>query len=94
MEGILRQFKLESTVSDLACGSYPANMLAVTVRPTHKGAHCERVRPLTAPMHTTMVRIRVIITSARVTFPRSPVTAVVLKAPPRVVVYSVDGYIV
>lgn len=65
---------------------YPANMLAVTVRPMQKGAIAERVRPLMAPMITAMVRLVVIITSASVHFTTSlePMS----KAPPLAVVYA------
>lgn len=55
----------------IALGTYPANMLAVTVRPMQRGAQGERVCLLTAPMITTVVRNTVIATSASVALPRS-----------------------
>lgn len=69
--------------------SYPANMLAVTVRPTQKGANGERVWPLMAAMHTTMVRKMVNITSARVAAARS--LLVTSKAPPRLASDTLRG---
>lgn len=64
-------------------------MLAVTVRPMQRGASWERVWPLMAAMHTTMVRKAVIITSARVAAARS--LLVTSKAPPRLASDTLRG---
>lgn len=67
-------------MSFLLLPSYPANMLAVTVRPMQRGVNTERVWQLMAPRHTTMVRKVVIIPSASVFVARSLEST--LKAPP------------